>query len=192
MRRPRRRSGSRSRCRRWCRSRCPTRRCERTKRRSALGRSRRLRRSNGASYRQTNHRHTIRRHTNCRSVCTYPSYSPDGTRIAYRKVVDAPGFQWDLTSALRNSEVFVADIDGNNERNVSNSAAFDGWPVFTPDGAGVVFSSNRAGPARVGHWRPCATCAWRHDRRERARRRPVALPPPAADQRASQPRSGTD
>ena len=90
------------------------------------------------------------RHTSCRSVCTYPSYSPDGKRIAFRKVVDAPGFQWDLTSALRNSEVFVADVDGGNERNLSNSAAFDGWPVFTPDGRGVVFSSNRAGPARVG------------------------------------------
>ena len=92
----------------------------------------------------------LRRHTSCRSVCTYPSWSPDGKRIAYRKVVDAPGFQWDLTSAPRNSEVFVADIDGRNERNLSNSAAFDGWPVFTPDGRGVVFASNRAGPARVG------------------------------------------
>ena len=92
----------------------------------------------------------LRRHTDCRSVCTYPSYAPDGKRIAYRKVVDAPGFQWDLTSALRNSEVFVAQVDGSEERNVSNSAAFDGWPVFTPDGNGVVFSSNRAGPARVG------------------------------------------
>ena len=92
----------------------------------------------------------LRRHTNCRSVCTYPSYSPDGARIAYRKVVDAPAFQWDLTSAVRNSEVFVAQVDGSEERNVSNSAAFDGWPVFTPDGRGVVFSSNRAGPARVG------------------------------------------
>ena len=92
----------------------------------------------------------LRRHTNCRSVCTYPAYSPDGGRIVYRKVVDAPGFQWDLTSALRNSEVFVAEVDGSRERNVSNSAAFDGWPVFTPDGRGVVFSSNRGGPARVG------------------------------------------
>lgn len=92
----------------------------------------------------------LRRHTNCRSVCTYPSYSPDGRRITYRMVVDTPGFQWDLTSAMRNSEVFVADVDGSNERNVSRSAAFDGWPVFTPDGRGVVFSSNRAGPARVG------------------------------------------
>jgi len=91
----------------------------------------------------------LRRHTACRTVCTYPSWSSDGKRIAYRKVVDAPGFQWDLTSSPRNSEVYVADVDGRNERNLSNSAAFDGWPVFTPDGR-VVFSSNRAGPARVG------------------------------------------
>ena len=92
----------------------------------------------------------LRRHTACRSVCTYPAYAPDGRRIAYRKVVDAPGFQWDLSSALRNSEVYVANIDGTDERNLSSSAAFDGWPVFTPDGHGVVFASNRAGPARVG------------------------------------------
>jgi TolB protein len=92
----------------------------------------------------------LTRHTHCQTVCTYPSFSPDGKWIAYRKVVDTPGFQWDLTSSPRNSEVFVARVDGSDERNLSNNAAFDGWPVFTPDGRGVVFSSNRAGPARVG------------------------------------------
>jgi TolB protein len=92
----------------------------------------------------------LRQHTHCHSVCTYPGFSPDGQWIVYRKVVDVPGFEWDLTSSSRNSEVFIARVDGRDERNVSNSAAFDGWPVFTSDGRGVIFSSNRAGRPNVG------------------------------------------
>lgn len=92
----------------------------------------------------------IRRHTNCRSVCTYGSPSPDGRRIVFRKTIDGPGMSWDLTLGSRNSEVFVADLDGSNERNLSRSAAFDGWPRWSPDGSLVVFASNRAGPAGTG------------------------------------------
>ena len=68
----------------------------------------------------------LSKHTNCREVCTFPSYSPDMRRIAYRKVIKTPGFNWDLSPSQRNSEVFVADIDGTNEMNISNSAGFDG------------------------------------------------------------------
>ena len=64
----------------------------------------------------------VRQHTRCRAVCTYPSFSPDGRRIACRKIVNTPGFAWDLTSSARNSEVFVADADGSNEINLSNNA----------------------------------------------------------------------
>jgi TolB protein len=92
----------------------------------------------------------LRQHTHCRSVCTYPSFSPDGQWIVYRKVVDVPGFQWDLTSSPRNSEVFLSRADGRDERNLSNNAAFDGWPIFTHDGRGVIFASNRAGRPNVG------------------------------------------
>jgi Tol biopolymer transport system component len=96
----------------------------------------------------------VRQHTRCRTVCTYPAVSPDGRRVAYRKIVDGPALQWDFTPSQRNSEVFVAALDGSEERNLSNSGAYDGWPVWWPDGSAVVFASNRSGPARVASlWR---------------------------------------
>jgi TolB protein len=89
-------------------------------------------------------------HTHCQSVCTFGSLSPDGKKVLYRKTIEGASFSWFLTPGQRNSEVFIADADGTNAVNLSNSAAFDGWPRFSPDGGWIVFASNRAGPAGVG------------------------------------------
>ncbi len=92
----------------------------------------------------------VRKLTSGKTVITYPCYSPDGKRIVYRKVVDEAGYNWDLSASVRNSEVFVANADGSNEVNVTKNAAFDGWPVWSPDDNWILFASNRAGPANVG------------------------------------------
>ena len=64
-------------------------------------------------------------------VNTYPSLSPDGTRIAFRKMIGI------------NSEVFLADIDGGNQRNLTDHPAFEGWAAWSPDGTRIAFGANR-------------------------------------------------
>jgi TolB protein len=84
--------------------------------------------------------------TSFKTISTYPSISPDGKKICFRKVISEPGFNWDLSTAKRNSEVFVMNIDGTNAINISNNSAFDGWPAWTNSGD-IIFSSNRGGIA---------------------------------------------
>ena len=65
-------------------------------------------------------------------VNTYPAYSPDGKHIAFRRMLGE-----------MNSEVFVANADGTEVKNLSNHPAFDGWPAWSPDGTKIAFASNR-------------------------------------------------
>ena len=65
-------------------------------------------------------------------VNTYPSFSPDGKRIAFRKMLGE-----------MNSEVFVANSDGTGQQNITNHQAFDGWPAWSPDSKQIAFASNR-------------------------------------------------
>ena len=65
-------------------------------------------------------------------VNTYPSYSPDGKLIAFRRLLGE-----------MNSEVFVANADGSNAHNVTDHPAFDGWPAWSPDSTKIAFASNR-------------------------------------------------
>jgi TolB protein len=71
-------------------------------------------------------------------INTYPSWSPDGTKIVFRKIIDG-----------NNSEIFVANSNGSNPRNLTNNPAFDGWPSWSPDGAQIAFASNRSGSYKI-------------------------------------------
>lgn len=66
-----------------------------------------------------------------------PAWSPDGTRVAFTAEVDG------------NTEVFVADADGEAVNNVSNHRAADGDPAWSPDGRELAFVSRRTGTAQL-------------------------------------------
>ncbi|MBT8131054.1 MAG: PD40 domain-containing protein [Gammaproteobacteria bacterium] len=90
----------------------------------------------------------LKRHTWCRSECSYPSVSPDGTKLLYRRVF------WTLDTEgarVRNSDVVIAKLDGSDEVNITDDPAYDVYPIWSHDGHWVYFSSVRPAVKRQMH-----------------------------------------
>jgi TolB protein len=69
----------------------------------------------------------------------HPSWSPDGTSLAFRSVRDG------------NQDVYAIAIDGSGEKRLTEDPAPDASPAISPDGAWIVFWSRRDGSGAV--WR---------------------------------------
>jgi WD40 repeat protein len=63
-----------------------------------------------------------------------PSWSPDGSQIAFRRLVGGEG---------GNADVYVMNADGSAQRAVAETKAADVKPVWSPDGKNLVIVSNR-------------------------------------------------
>jgi Tol biopolymer transport system component len=63
-----------------------------------------------------------------------PSWSPDGTKIAFTSNRDGGDF-----------EIYVMNADGSNPTRLTNSAGEDAHPMWSPDGTKITFHSRRTG-----------------------------------------------
>ena len=70
----------------------------------------------------------------------YPSWSPDGKRIA---------FESDRKGDLENFEIYVMDADGGNQQRLTNNRSDDNSPSWSPDGERIAFSSRRDGNSEI-------------------------------------------
>ena len=66
-----------------------------------------------------------------------PSWSPDGTRIAFHSDRD--------NDRDHNIEIYVMDTDGSNLQRLTNNLTEDEDPSWSPDGKRIVFSARREG-----------------------------------------------
>jgi len=73
----------------------------------------------------------------------YPSYSPDGTQIAFRGDLD-------LVEPSGDEEIYVMNADGTNVRQLTSNADFDSAPSWSPDGREIAFESAAAGTFEPG------------------------------------------
>ena len=74
--------------------------------------------------------------TDSRSSDQYPSWSPDGSKIA---------FSSDRDGILDVPEIYVMNADGTNQTRLTDNRSEDEFPKWSPDGGRIVFASARDG-----------------------------------------------
>ena len=72
--------------------------------------------------------------TGAKGLDADPSWSPDGSQIAFRRLVGGVG---------GNADVYVMNADGSAQRVVAKTKAADIKPVWSPDGKNLLVISNR-------------------------------------------------
>ncbi len=73
-----------------------------------------------------------------------PAWSPDGKKIAFVSDRDTKSLVGDLTWTI-----YVIDIEGGHEMQVTSTAADNRKPMWSPDGKKIAFSSNRESNYRI-------------------------------------------
>ncbi len=73
----------------------------------------------------------VRRLTSAPPMEFDPTWSPDGSRIAYRHQTGDDG----------TTEIFVMDADGSDQRNLTRNDVADWGPAWSPDGSSIAFNS---------------------------------------------------
>ena len=69
----------------------------------------------------------------------FPTWSPDGTRIAFSSYRTDP----DLDDGIEIHDVFTMRPDGTDVRQITDSRGYNGKPSWSPDGRWLLFDSDR-------------------------------------------------
>ena len=72
-----------------------------------------------------------------------PSFSPDGTRIAFH------------SNRSGNFEIYTINVDGSNLTRLTDHPADDFAPEWSPDGSRIVFHSDRDNNPEIYTHRDC-------------------------------------